>query len=95
MLDEQPAARRMPRAAIERRFMCCDTPFGSEELACEVEADLQRVRLPARRRLRERRALFVKFNWKTCAPARFSIAKPYSAVFGARPARRGDTSAER
>src|SRR6476646_12223912 len=27
LLDEQPDARRMPRATIESRFMCCVTPL--------------------------------------------------------------------
>jgi hypothetical protein len=27
LLDEQPAARSRPNAAMERRFMCCVTPF--------------------------------------------------------------------
>src|SRR5262245_26863691 len=53
--DEQPDARRMPRATIESRFMSCVTPsVRLEELACEVEAHLQILRLPAARGLRER-----------------------------------------
>jgi hypothetical protein len=54
--DEQPDARRMPRATIESRFMFYVTPsVRLEELAGEVEAHLQIVCLSAARGLRERR----------------------------------------
>src|ERR1043166_1063460 len=58
--DEQPAARRRPRTAIDRCFICCATPFESEKLTREVEAHDQRLRHTARGGLRERGLLAVR-----------------------------------
>src|SRR5882724_9911873 len=81
---EQPAARRTETSAIERRGMCSDSLPDQKNLRVRLKPrNSESGSPPAPVCANVESSLLLKLSWKTCAPARFSIAKPYSAVLDA------------